>query len=102
MTTRRTFLLKILPAAGAAAVLGNRAIAAPAAVKETDPMAVALGYKVKTSAVDKKKYPKHAVSQTCGNCALYQGGTQAVGPCTLFAGKTVAKEGWCMSWAKKA
>ena len=103
MTTRRTFLFKIVPAVGATAVFGTRFAAAAPLVKETDAMAVALGYKADTAKVDAKKYPKHQASQTCANCALYTGKAgAATGPCSLFAGKEVAKNGWCMSWAKKA
>lgn len=104
MTTRRTFLLKVVPAVGAAALLGSRAFAAPAVkLSETDKMAMTLGYKTDTTKVDAKKYPKHTKDQACHNCTLFQGKpTDAFGGCTLFAGKQVANNGWCMSWAKKA
>jgi hypothetical protein len=56
-----------------------------------------------TAPIDAKKYPKHAATQLCSNCALYQGkATDAVGGCPLFAGKQVAGKGWCSAWAKKA
>ena len=67
------------------------------------PQAVALGYKADTTKVDAKKFPKHAATQNCANCALFQGkaGDKA-GGCPLFAGKTVTATGWCSAWAKKA
>lgn len=103
MTTRRTFLLKVVPAVGAVALLGSRAFAALPKLTETDKMAVTLGYKADTTKVDAKKYPKHTKDQACHNCTLFQGkGNDAFGPCTLFAGKEVSRNGWCMSWAKKA
>mgnify|MGYP003343562551 CR=1 FL=1 len=74
-----------------------------AMVAETDPQAQALGYKADTTKVDAKKYPKHASTQRCDNCALYQGKAgSAAGGCSLFAGKQVAGAGWCSAWAKKA
>ncbi len=88
--TRRQLL--ILSAAGAATLsLNNLA------------QAQALGYKADTTKVDAKKYPKHANTQRCDNCALYQAKAgAAAGGCSLFAGKQVAAAGWCSAWAKKA
>ena len=72
-------------------------------VDEKDPQAVGLGYAADSTKVDAKKYPKHAATQLCSNCALYQGkATDAAGGCPLFAGKQVAGKGWCSAWAKKA
>ena len=89
-------------AAGAALVAGS-ALAQAALLAETDPQAVALGYKADTTKVDAAKYPKHAATQNCANCALYQGKAgDAAGGCPLFAGKQVAGKGWCSAWAKKA
>jgi hypothetical protein len=103
MTSRRTFLFKVIPAAGALAVLGGKALAAPATVSETDPQAVALGYKAVGSKVDKAKFPKYAATQHCGNCQLFQGkATDAAAPCAIFGGKLVANKGWCSAWVKKA
>jgi len=76
---------------------------APAKVEESDPQASALGYKADSTKVDAKKYPNHANSQLCSGCQLYQGKpTDAMAPCPLFAGKTVAGKGWCSAWVKKA
>lgn len=103
MTTRRTFLLKVVPAVGVAALLGSRAFAALPKLAENDKMAVTLGYKADSTKVDAKKYPKHTKDQACHSCTLYQGKpADASGPCTLFAGKEVSRNGWCMSWTKKA
>ena len=96
--TRRVFLMTL--SAGTAAIsLGARA---QAALTETDPQAVALGYAADGTRVDAKKYPKYAAGQNCANCALYQGkAADAWGGCPLFAGKQVAGKGWCSAWAKK-
>ena len=98
--TRRTFMMTVA-ASGAAISLGAHAQAAM--VDEKNPQAAALGYVADTTKVDAKKYPKHAATQLCNNCALYQGKTtDAAGGCPLFAGKQVAGKGWCNAWAKKA
>jgi hypothetical protein len=103
MTNRRQFVVQLSVVGGSAAV-GHRAFAqAGPPLPETDPQAVALGYKTDTTKVDAKKYPKHENSQMCGNCSLFQGKpTDAMGGCTLFAGKQVAAKGWCSAWVKKA
>ena len=104
-TNRRTFVMALVAGSGALAASQASAQAAPAApaLSETDPQAAALGYKADGSKVDKAKYPQHAATQLCNNCALYQGkATDAMAPCTLFAGKQVAGKGWCSAWAKKA
>ena len=100
-STRRQFI-QIVPAGCAALVVGSNAFA-QAMVDEKDPQAGALGYVADTTKADKKKFPKHAADQSCGNCALYQGKAgAAAGGCPLFAGKQVAGKGWCSAWAKKA
>ncbi|HQS32006.1 MAG: iron permease [Polaromonas sp. 24-62-144] len=101
MIDRRQFVVQISAASGA--LMAGQAIAQPALLSETDPQAIALGYKADTTKVDAAKYPKHAATQECKNCALYQGKpSDAAGPCPLFAGKQVAAKGWCSAWAKKA
>jgi High potential iron-sulfur protein len=100
-STRRQFM--ILSAAGACTLALSSRVQAQAMVSETDPQAVALGYKADASKVDKAKYAKYAAGQECGNCALYQGKPgSASGPCSLFAGKQVSAKGWCSAYAKKA
>jgi hypothetical protein len=105
MTTssRRVFMMQVA-VAGASTLLAAHASAQTGAmVADTDPQGVALGYKADTTKVDEKKYPKHAATQMCSNCALFQGkaGDKA-GACPLFAGKQVAAAGWCSAYAKKA
>jgi hypothetical protein len=100
MNNRREFIIQISVAGTALAT--NQAMAQAAMVVETDAAASGLGYKADTTKVDAKKYPKHAATQLCNNCALYQGkAADAAGGCPLFAGKQVAGKGWCSAWAKK-
>ena len=103
-TSRRVFMMSTF--AAAAGVATNQAFAqgtAPAMLSETDAQASALGYKADSTKVDAKKYPKHAATQLCSNCALYTGKDKdAAGGCGIFAGKQVAAKGWCSAWAKKA
>jgi len=99
-TTRRQFV--IYSVSGVGALCLGAAAQAQAMVSEADPQAAAVGYKVDTAKVDKKKFPKHTVSQQCSNCALYQGAaTAAAAGCAIFPGKQVAGKGWCSAWAKK-
>jgi len=88
---------------GASVLASGTVMAAAPMVAETDANAKGLGYVADSTKADAKKYPKHADTQLCNNCALYQGKvTDAAGGCPLFAGKQVAGKGWCSAWAKKA
>lgn len=100
---RRTFMLQLV--AAGSAVAGSHAMAQPAGPKleESNPQAVAMGYKNDTNKVDQAKFPKHAAAQSCSTCQLFQGkGKEALGGCPIFAGKSVAATGWCSAWVKKA
>ena len=103
-SNRRTFVIQSVVGAGvlASTRLAQAQAAAPL-VQETEPQAVALGYKNEATKVDKVKFPKYADGQNCASCALYQGKpTDAAGLCPLFAGKQVSAKAWCSAWAKKA
>jgi exopolysaccharide biosynthesis protein len=102
MSTRRQFL-KTMPVAAIASLTivapSQDANAAGATLDEKDPQAVKLGYKADTRKVDQAKYPRHAASQTCVNCQLFQEGTSpSTGGCVLFGDKQVAAAGWCNAW----
>ena len=100
-TSRRIFMMTV--AATGAALTTQFAVAQAKMVDEKDPQAAALGYVADTTKVDATKYPKHAATQMCSNCALYAGKpTDAAGGCPLFAGKQVAGKAWCSAYAKKA
>jgi hypothetical protein len=80
----------LVPVAGLC--VSSDASAAAAALDPSDPAAKALGYVTQSSKPDQK----------CGICNQFQGEAgDAQGPCTIFAGKTVASTGWCQSWVKK-
>jgi len=100
MTSRRQFIMTIVPAAAAlSAVSGVQAQAAK--VDEKDPAATGLGYKHDATKVDAKKYATYKAGSNCGNCQFYQG-KDAWGVCPLLGGKQVNAKGWCSAWAKKA
>ncbi|MEO7161030.1 MAG: high-potential iron-sulfur protein [Polaromonas sp.] len=103
-SNRRIFVIHSVVGAGVLATTGlARAQAAAPLVQESDPQAVALGYKADATKTDKVKYPKYAAGQNCANCALYQGKpADAAGGCPLFAGKQISAKAWCSAWAKKA
>lgn len=105
MNTRRNFLARL---AGTAwlPLLCQRGLAQadspPVKVKESDPVALALGYKEDTTKVDSKKYPFHTKDQKCATCALFQAQPgQALAPCTVFGSKTVPPNAWCSAYAKR-
>ena len=72
---RRVFMMQAI--VGCAAVGTALQAKAQAALAETDPQAVALGYKADATKVDKTKQPKYAAGQVCTNCALFQGAASA-------------------------
>ena len=97
---RRSFIFRAM---AATSVLGMGSTAALADVDESDPVAVALGYRSDTRKVDAIKYPNHEPSQLCVNCKQFQGkAADRSGGCSLFGGKAVAAAGWCSAWARKA
>lgn len=106
MNSRRHFLVTLLASAGTPALLAGRALAQtpppPVKLEETDPIALALGFKLDTTKVDAQKYPLHTSEQKCSGCALYQEKSgEALSPCTVFGGKLVPPGGWCSGYAKK-
>jgi hypothetical protein len=95
--SRRSFM--ILSVGMAPVLWQSRASAEAAHLAESDPAAVAVGYRENAAKVDRTKYPNYAAEQTCANCSLFQGkSTDAWGGCTLFGDKLVAGRGWCSSW----
>jgi High potential iron-sulfur protein len=100
--SRRAFVMCVM--AGSSALATSQVAAQAAApLSETDPQAVALGYKADTTKVDKAKFPKHEATQLCSGCQLFQAKpTDASGPCALFSMKVVPAKGWCSAWVKKA
>ena len=101
---RRTFLHKtlmastVLPLAGIPIILR----ADDHRVDETNPSAVALGYRHDATSVDTAKYPRRATAegkkQFCNNCRLYKAGDDGWGICSIFPGKQVNGKGWCSAW----
>lgn len=105
MNSRRKFLLSLAASTGVPTMFGSRALAQtppPVRLEESDPVGMAMGFKLDTTKVDGKKYPQHRVDQICSGCALYQekaGDTW--GPCTTFGNKLVPAAGWCLAYVKK-
>jgi hypothetical protein len=68
-----------------------------------DPTAKALKYTsdaTQAARVDKAGVP--AANQHCANCQFLQAAEGDWRPCSLFAGKVVNVNGWCVSWTPKA
>ena len=101
MNTRRQFILKVIPLAGAAAVLPRAALADVPVLTETDKMAVAMGFRLHTKDADQKKYPKHTEDQMCAKCLHFTEPGKDQARCDLF-NKIVPKGGWCSGFSKRA
>lgn len=91
------------------ALLGEGAIAEEAAatakLDESNPTAVALGYKHDANDVDVDRFAKRATEegkqQFCDNCLHYKpSDEEGWGPCAIFPGFNVAAKGWCNVWVK--
>ena len=96
MTSRRTFLLKTLPAAGIAVMLARVAHAQDPVITEADPEAVKLAYMADATKVDKARNPSYAAGQRCDTCELYNAPDNGPsGSCSLIKGKQVMGAGWC-------
>lgn len=104
MTSRRVFVVQSLAGAGVFAALATTANAQTSdAVVDTDPQAIALGYKTDGTKTDTKKYPNYAAGQSCAACVLFQVKAPGdTGSCGVFGNKLVSNKGWCSAWAKKA
>ncbi len=102
-SSRRTFIISSLGLASSLAMTRQAMAQDAAKLDESDPTAVALGYKHDAAQVDAAKQPKYKAGEDCGNCQLYQGKEgDEWGPCPIFGGKQVARAGWCSAYAKKA
>lgn len=116
--SRRSFLKNSVIAVGSVSVLSkildnHEAYAQSVApVDESNPTALALGFKHDASQVDEAKFPKRATEQgkksSCNSCMFYSQGGQKVegkdgdyGKCTLFPTGLVNSKGWCNSWTLK-
>jgi hypothetical protein len=104
---RRRFLKTLavgIAASPVAAALSSRAARAQDLphLDESDPTAMALGYKHDVAQVDKAKFPQLKPGDTCANCNFFQRkGDEEWAPCQLFPGKAVHANGWCAGHAPK-
>jgi hypothetical protein len=100
--TRRAFIVSLAGLASNLLILNN-VRADESAISESDPTAVALGYKADATQVDKAKYSTYMSGETCSNCQFYQGPASAASaPCPLLGGKPVNGKGWCKGYARRA
>ncbi len=106
---RRGFLKGALLALASLPVLesllgSNASAAAAPEVDKTKGMAKSLGY-VSNAAVDcagGKCAPKFKDGAKCSTCSFYKKVDDKWGTCTLVKPGSVAAEGWCKSYIKKA
>lgn len=103
MTTRRRFVLAVIPAATLLTGAARTALAQATRVEEKDPIALSLGYMHDAAKVDAKKFPAYAAGHNCSNCQFFQAKAgEAWGGCPAVGGKLVNAKGWCQAWVKKA
>jgi hypothetical protein len=101
MSKRREFVFKLVPLAGALAVLPRTTLGAePPPLAEEDKMAVSLGFRLSSAKVDQAKYPKHTNDQVCAKCLHYKAPEAESAKCDLF-NKVVPKGGWCSGFSKR-
>ncbi|NYT84026.1 high-potential iron-sulfur protein [Pollutimonas harenae] len=101
-SSRRTFLVSSIGLASSLA-LSRHVFADTAKVSESDPTAVAMGYKHDATQIDKAKQARYVAGEECSNCQLFQGKPgDAWGPCPIFSGKQVSAKGWCSAYTKKS
>jgi len=71
-------------------------------LSETDPNALALGYKADANSVEVEAYPSFDSIQSCDNCWFYEStNADNIGPCKMFPGHTVSAIGWCSLYTPK-
>ena len=102
---RRKFIqLSAAVAAGGLAVTSRKTLAEDLPqLSEEDTTAKSMRYTHDTSTIDASTRANPAADQTCGNCALVQGGDgDTWRPCQIFPGKVVNANGWCSVWAPKS
>lgn len=108
MPNRRAFILGAIPLAmiDLAMIDPLQARAdAPTGVRvqESDPIAMALGYRADATRVDRAKFPTYGPGHRCGTCQLFQGAAGARwGACPIMGNKLVSTQGWCSAWAQKS
>jgi len=71
----------------------------------TDPTAIALKYVHDAAEADRAaaaRPGKPPEEQDCANCQFIGAGEGEWLPCSLFPGKAVNANGWCVSWTLKA
>jgi High potential iron-sulfur protein len=98
---RRRWLQCVLLAIGSGPGMAASGMAASTLLNESDPEAMAYGYRANAKQVDRSKYPSYDGRQTCVNCKLIAFGTGIQRPCSVFPGRLVSAGGWCKAWVRK-
>ncbi len=109
---KRRSILQVLALSPIAFVIPRISFAAGApanALSESEPLSKAMKYVADASKAGPERADKKA---NCFNCQKWNkcsaadtvckpgAKDAAYAPCEIFAGKAVAKNGWCMSWTK--
>lgn len=92
------------PASEPSMAAGTQPAAELTRLEESEPTAVALGYKHDATQVDTSKFPRYQAGQHCAVCTLFQpdaSGDPGWGACSIFPGKLVNANGWCSAFVAK-
>jgi hypothetical protein len=99
---RRTFVIQSLFGT-VALTAGNLPHAGVSMLIESDPQASNLGYKDDAAKVDTAKFKNYSAGQKCAECRMFKARPDTpTGTCAIFSGKLVKREGWCISFVRKA
>ena len=105
---RRVFTLHVIAGSSLLAATGLQAQetkevkVSSEKVTEADPYAKSMGFRLDTANVDKVKFPRHDVSQSCAECQLFSGKPgEPLGPCSFYGGRQVPVKGWCRNFKVK-
>lgn len=99
---RRVFMLQLVcagTALGSAAAQAQDKPVSTEKLTEKDGYARSMGFRLDTTQVDQKRYPRHTAEQKCSGCQLFSGKEgEEWGPCSFFGGRLVHKNGWCRNF----
>jgi hypothetical protein len=84
----------------AAAPFVSKPARAAERVAESDPTALALGYREDAT---QAHHPQYVAGRNCGACRFYTATADADwGSCSVFQNRLVATKGWCSAWAARS
>jgi len=100
MLSRNLAFTSLLPVLSWIPLARVRAAEEMPALSLDEPMAKSLQYI--HDAIQVPESVRSVSEAFCHNCQLYTGDTESQwGPCAVFAGKHINRDGWCDAWVRK-